>query len=187
MARVVGVAGPAGAGKTTLVNALAAALPQATPIYIDRYQRITEQPLRDIVRWAERGADFDALDIPRLADDLARLKAGPAKYVLFETHFGRAHRASGRHIDFLVWLDTPLDVALARNVMDELAPLLPLAESGSLREGIAGVQRNLARYLDDVRRLRVLQRERVAAGADLVLDGMAQLDVMVDEIVRRLS
>lgn len=187
MARVIGVAGPAGAGKTTLVNALAAALPGARPLYIDRYQRITEQPLRDIVRWAARGADFDELAIPGLPEDLARLQADAGlKYVLFETHFGRAHRASGRYIDFLVWLDTPLDVALARNVMDELAPLLPLREAGELRDGVARAQRNLARYGDDVRRLRLLQRERVVAEADLVLDGMDQLDAMVDEVLRRL-
>ena len=187
---MVGVAGPAGGGKSTLVNALAAAMPDAAVIHIDSYQKITEQPIGEIVRWAERGADFDELEIPQLADDLARLKQGPAKVVLFETHFGRAHRDSGRFIDLLVWLDTPLDVALARNVMDQVAPLLQVREAAPLRERLGSVQRSLASYLQDVRRLRLLQRERVAADADLVIDGAGQLDAMVErarlEILRRL-
>jgi uridine kinase len=200
---VVGVAAPAGGGKSTLVRALAEAMADTAVLHIDSYQKITEQPVREIVRWMERGADFDEFEIPQLAGHLEKLKQGlavadpktgheiaPRKYILFETHFGRAHRDSGRFIDFLIWLDTPLDVALARNLMDLIAPLLQAREPAVLRERLASIQRHLAAYLQDVRRLRLLQKERVGAGADLVIDGAESLDTMVErarlEILRRL-
>lgn len=203
MGYVVAVAAPAGGGKSTLVRALAEAMADTAVLHIDSYQKITEQPVREIVRWMERGADFDEFEIPQLAGHLEKLKQGltvadpktgreiaPRKYILFETHFGRAHRDSGRFIDFLIWLDTPLDVALARNLMDLIAPQLQVREPAELRQRVAGVQRYLASYLEDVRRLRLLQRERVAAGAELVLDGAGPLDAVVErarlEILRRL-
>lgn len=203
MAYVIGVAGPAGGGKSTLVGALAQAMGDTTAIHIDSYQRITEQPIRRLVEWLERGADFDGFTIPLLSDHLGELKRGvavvdpktgrelrPAKYILFETHFGRAHRETGRHVDLLLWLDTPLDVALARNLLDLVAPLVERRKLDPSWESMAGIQRYLVGYLDDVRRLRLMQRERVCADADVILDGAAPFDSILGsarrEIERRL-
>jgi uridine kinase len=189
MRYVIAVAGPAGGGKSSLVGALLGALRDATAIYVDSYQRITEQPIREIVRWMERGADFDEFSIPLLSDHLAALKRGqpvvdprtrreiaPAKYILFETHFGRAHRDTGKHVDLLLWIDTPLDIALARNVSDLLA-------SG---ESPAGLQRYLRSYLEDVRRLRLMQRERICADADVALDGAAGFEAVLEQARRAI-
>ena len=178
MRYVVGVAGPAGGGKTTLVQRLVAALGDATAIYMDNYQRFTQEPTRRIAQWMERGADFDEFVIEALPEHLERLKDGREpgpKYLIFETHLGRAHRATGRFIDLLFWLDTPLDIALARNVKDLIAA----------RQG-AAVYGFVESYLADVRRLRVMQRERVAVGADVVLDGAARPEAITEEVLRAI-
>jgi uridine kinase len=189
MRYVIAVAGPAGGGKSSLVGALLGTLRDATAIHVDSYQRITDRPVREIARWMERGADFDEFSIPLLSDHLAALKRGqpvvdpqtgreiaPAKYILFETHFGRAHRDTGKHVDLLLWIDTPLDVALARNVIDLIAA----------RESFAGLQRYLGSYLEDVRRLRLMQRERICADAEVVLDGAAPFEAMLGEAQRAI-
>lgn len=189
MRHVIAVAGPAGGGKSSLVGALLETLRDATAIYVDSYQRITEQPIREIVRWMERGADFNEFSIPLLSDHLGALKRGlpvvdpqtgreiaPRKYILFETHFGRAHRDTGKHVDLLLWIDTPLDVALARNVLDLIAA----------RESPNGLQRYLVSYLEDVRRLRLMQRERVCAEADVVLDGAAGPEAILEQARRAI-
>jgi uridine kinase len=184
MRYVVGVAGAAGAGKTTLVQALIANMPDAAALHIDNYQQITRQPVHKLMQWLQRGADFDEFSIPVLPEHLESLKRGEAvldpvtgielasrKYILFETHFGRAHRATGRYIDLLVWIDTPLDVALARNVKDFLEPALREPPAQAPRERAAWVYNYLSNYLENVRQLVHMQQERVGADADLVVDG----------------
>jgi len=194
MHRVVGVAGPAGAGKTTLVRGLVRALGDAAAIYMDSYQRITRQPVRRIVQWLERGADYDEFSIPLLGEHLQRLKRGepvmdpvsmeeiPARrYIVFETHFGRRHRDTGRHIDLLVWVDTPLDVALARNLSDLIRPHLePGAEPG--RDDLVRLHDYIGTYLADVRALVLAQKETVGADADLVVDGSRDLSGAVEQV-----
>ncbi len=203
MAYVVGVAGPAGGGKTSLVQGLAGTLGDAVAIHIDSYQRVTREPLRKIVRWMEEGADFNEFSIPLLPDHLDRLKHGepvvdpvsmrelrPRKYIVFETHFGRAHQATGRHIDLLVWLDTPLDIALARNLKDFVRSLLQERRSEPGRDQLAGFHDYLENYLANVRRLLLVQKEKVSAGADIVVEGGGEAARVVAqvraEIVNRL-
>lgn len=200
---VVGVAGVAGAGKTSLVRALVREMADAAAIHVDSYQRITREPIRKIVQWMERGADFDEFQIPLLPDHLEELKRGrrvvdpvsnleipPRKYVLFETHFGRAHRATGRHIDLLLWIDTPHDIALARNVMDFIRPLLQQSRAEPPGERIAWIYNYLESYIADVRRLVLMQQQKVRAGADVTIDGSADpasiLRLAHAEILQRL-
>mgnify|MGYP001557750986 FL=1 len=184
MPYVVGIAGAAGAGKSTLVREALGMLPDASAIHVDDYQRITLEPVERLSHWLQDGADFDALDIPVLGDHLARLKRGESvtepvrlkriearKYILFETHFGRAHRETGAHIDLLVWLDTPFDVALARNVRSLLAPMLPGGGVTPGPERIAALSKYLAKYLDAVRPLLEAQISMVSRDADIRLDG----------------
>lgn len=196
---VVGIAGPAGGGKTSLVRGLVKEMEDATAIHIDSYQRITREPIRKIVQWMERGADFGEFAIPLLPDHLEKLRLGqpvvdpvsmveiPArKYIIFETHFGRAHQATGRHIDFLVWLDTPLDVALARNLKGFISPLLRAREGEPGRDKLAWLNGYLENYLTDVRRLVLMQQSRVSADADLVVDGSGELALIVEKVRREI-
>jgi len=168
---VVGVSGPTGAGKSALARALLAELGDAQPLYMDDYERMTREPLDKVARWAERGADFDELPLPGLAEDLRRLKQeSPARYVVFETQFGRAHRATGALIDFSIWIDVPLEVALARKVKDFTAAALAEAPARA-RERLQWLDGYVAGYLGLVRRLLVIQSEKVRPRADLVVDG----------------
>lgn len=184
MRYVIGVAGAAGAGKTSLVQGLVAAMSDAAAIHIDNYQRITQQPVHKLMQWLERGANFDEFSIPLLPEHLERLKRGEAiddpvtgatiasrKYIVFETHFGRAHRATGRYIDLLIWIDTPLDIALARNVRDFLRPALQEPPAQAPRERAAWVYNYVDNYLANVRKLVSMQYETVGRDADVVVDG----------------
>ncbi|HET7365580.1 MAG TPA: hypothetical protein VFJ70_18580 [Burkholderiales bacterium] len=180
---VVAVSGPTGSGKTSLAQGLVAQLGDACALHMDDYERMTREPIGDVQRWAERGANFDELAVPLLGEHLARLKAGqpvrdimPRKYIVFETQFGRRHTATSGLIDLLIWIDVPLELALARKLKafasDALADTKP-------RDRLVWLDAYLGNYLALVRRLLVLQAERVRPQADLVLDGSGALEPMV--------
>lgn len=200
---VIGIAGAPGSGKSTVTRALAAALGDATAIHMDSYERMTRQGMEEIAAWAARGGDPNELPVPLLHEHLAALKAGqavtdpatgatlrPARYIVFETQFGRDHCATGEHIDLLAWIDTPREVALARTVRQGLADALA-APPAQQRERIAWLQGYVENYLALVRQLLVRQRERVLPGADLVLDATTDLAGVVDrlrtEVERRFA
>jgi hypothetical protein len=143
-----------------------------------------------------QGADHDELPVPLLAEHLAQLRAGkavdhpvtgasvlPRRHIVFETHFGRVHRATGSAIDLLLWIDTPPDVALARNLRSFLAPLAGLRDAAALHAEIGWIEGYLAHYEAVVARLLALQAQRVRPGADLVVgSGGAGIDQALEAI-----
>ena len=189
-ATLIAVAAPVGGGKSTLVRGLAGRLPAASAIFLDHYERFTQRPVEEMRRWLRDGANPDALAIPRLAEDLAALKSGrsvadpltgstiaPGRYLLLETQFGRRHAATGQHIDFLVWIDTPLDLALARK-------LRQLADGIDERDAAFApwLRGYLESYLDLVSESLRVQRDTVRAQADLVVDGTQHPDALLAQV-----
>ena len=193
---VIGVAGPPGAGKSTLVRALVAALADASAVYMDDYQRITQRTVAEIAQLLQGSTDFNALHIPLLPEHLLALKQGqavidpvrlmriePRSVIVLETHFGRAHHATGQYIDYLVWLATPPDVALARNVRDLVGSMLHDPHVQPSRSMVSALDAYLANYLDPVRALAQAQRERIAPDANCVVDASADTDGAVQIVL----
>ncbi|MGA7984417.1 MAG: hypothetical protein WCA01_04480 [Burkholderiales bacterium] len=193
MRHVVAVCGPIGGGKTSVVRGLVRLLGDAVAIHMDSYERMTSAQIDDVARWAERGADVEQLPVPLLAEHLRALRRGetvadpargapiaPRKYIVLETQFGRQHQSTGEQIDLLIWIDTPLDLALARKLKAFTDDALrERAEAG--RERLAWLDGYLANYLALVRRLMLLQAARVRPQADIVLDGSGELEAIVRE------
>src|SRR5215469_5017008 len=113
LAAVIAVAGPPGGGKTTLVRRLAARL-NAPTLHYDDYEQITRRSPAEVEAWLDRGAPADEVPLPGFAEALARLKGNGARYIILDFLLGRAHGATAGGIDFLIWIDTPLDIALTR-------------------------------------------------------------------------
>lgn len=134
---VVAVSGVSGAGKTTLVKRVAALLDDGIALHFDDYQPVTNYPT-DLAGWIDAGQDLDAWEIPypgghlrQLLADLKALREGkaialpadkgevkPARFIILEEPSGRARAGLRALIDFVVLLDLPLEMALARKVVD---------------------------------------------------------------------
>lgn len=200
---LVGISGPPGAGKTALVQGLSVAMHDTTAIYMDSYQQMAQPFPEHVQRWLRQEAGVGEFQIPQLPEDLAALRSGaaitetgtgaeipPRKYILFETRFGRAHRATGSDIDLLICIDTPLDVALARKLRTVAATSLRDAKTGRIEDRLRDLHEYLDQYLDTVRALTIAEKNRVTSDADLVVDGLLPIPQLIEyakqEILRRL-
>jgi uridine kinase len=179
----VGFAGPPGAGKSALIAALHARLPDALTVSADDFPAPHAMPFDALESWIEAGADFGCLEVSEFVDALATLRDGrayrgrtiaPGAMLLVEAPLGRAHPAIAPLIDRLIWIDTPLDVALARNLIAwRSQPEGPPPE---------WVDAYLDQYLGAVRRVLVAQRAAVTKEADLIVDGMLGVDALADHV-----
>lgn len=191
--RVVAVAAPIGGGKSELVRGLALALGGAATVLFDDYEQATQMSPERLRQWLADGADFGALLAPGFARALEVARRQPAAarpagedgrpgFVVVEMPLGRTSAATAALIDFLIWVETPLDIALARNIR-KLAGEASAA-GGDARPFLLWLEAYLSQYLDPVRAVLELQRERVAAYADLVLDGRRAPHELVAEAAK---
>ena len=183
--RVVGITAVGGGGKTVATRRLAGVFGDAVAIHFDDYEDTNVYPA-DLHRWFADGADYDAYETPLFTRDLQTLKAGrrifypvggtivgPARYVVADAPLGRAHSDSGELIDLLVFIDTPLDVAMARRILRDIE----LAD-----EPLQHVIAELAGYEARARAIYEHFQERMRADSDLIIDGTLSIDLVVERM-----
>lgn len=174
--KVIAIASPPGGGKSTLSQQLAKNL-KADVVFYDDYQRATQQPIEDILHWMSQGSNYNALDIPHFDSAIQEKKRSTlSQWLIVETPLGRHHHASGQHIDCLIWLDTPLDVSLARNILAfsqefKRSPEQSVQQLNWLENYIKG-------YLETIRTTLPIQRDRLKPNADIVLDGTLTIEML---------
>ena len=183
---VLALAGPPGAGKSTLASLLQQRHPAARAISFDQYQPLTGLSQTQISKWFAEGADLGEVDHVAIVAELKRRtenRPGLAPLVLFETPFGRIHRETGAFIDALVWVDTPLDLALSRAVL----AFTRNAQRDMAPPDFMAWQIRYMTFYPVVRAMYLAQRERVAPGADLIIDGSRPPEASVESIERLLA
>jgi hypothetical protein len=192
MIPVIAVAAPVGGGKTSLVTAIASALGDAAIISYDHYERSTMMSPDNMRRWMQKGACFDDLSAPGLPDDLVRMKRGeaiidpgtgtsipPGKWIIFEMPLGRGYSATAGFIDILIWIDTPLDMALARKIREFISHFPPASGEKDTSAFLSWLGDYLDNYLNLVGKMLEIQRDRVSIHADVILDGRNDLETLI--------
>ncbi|MDA3835790.1 MAG: hypothetical protein PF495_20655 [Spirochaetales bacterium] len=102
---------------------------------------------------------------------------------MYDAPLGKAHDESGRYIDFMVFIDTPLDVAMARRFLRDY-----LSDPSQDAECVVqGLKQELLGYLQEGR-LPYLEMDRtVKPTSDFVVDGCLPIDEIRDLIVQNLK
>lgn len=200
MTHIIAVAAPIGGGKTSLVKAIADRLGNAATVHFDHYEKITQEPIENMMQWMKNGADFNDLAIPGLSDDLGRLKQGesifdpltnkeisPEKYIIFEMPLGKEHRDTAKYIDLMLWVEIPFDIALARKVREFTHDFLAEQEPEKHLDCLKWLDQYLYNYLAVTRDILHIQKEKVSVNADIIINGQNSLEAMVkyaeDEIL----
>jgi uridine kinase len=178
-----------GGGKTTLVRHLAFTL-GVSAIFWDDYDEAGLMTHPD--DWVL--ADTNDWKVPQLAKDLRQLKEGqaitspldgsdilPTPYIVFDAPLGYAHKETGQHIDFFVFIDTPLDVAMARRILRDYfagKETLTTEQTKTLKEDMEG-------YLKFARAAFLGMDKNVKPLADLLVDGTLSVEVLAKQIMEK--
>ena len=188
--KVVGFSAVGGGGKTAVARRLAEVLGDAVTLHFDDYDDSNVHP-EDLQRWFIDGADYDAYETPVFTRHLQTLKSGqsichpvggatvgPAGYVVADAPLGRAHSDSGRFIDLMIFIDTPLDVAMTRRTLRDIER----ATEWTAEEALQHVKGELGGYEARARPIYEHFQECMRAGADLIVDGTLSIDLIVERI-----
>ena len=193
--KVIGISAVSGGGKTAVTRRLAEVLGDAVAIHFDDYDDTNVHP-DDLQRWFSDGSDCDVYETPVFTRHLEALKAvqsvrypiggatlGPARYVVADAPLGRSHSDSGRFIDLMVFVDTPLDIAMARRILRDVEQ----ATQSTAAENLEHVKGGLTGYEPRARPIYEHFQQRMRAGADFIVDGALGIDRIVDRILSEMD
>ncbi|MBK5113084.1 MAG: hypothetical protein KGD59_07970 [Candidatus Heimdallarchaeota archaeon] len=190
---IIGIAGPSGSGKSTLVKKVAALLEDSETLFYDDYN-----PYYD-----------------KLTEDLGELRKGhaitypeknrviqPGKYLVLEEPTGRQRKDMKDKIDFLVYINIPLEVSFARVLLRSIEQ----ADDNSINPFFEriGQQFNprfsekpsklmhimhwqLKMYLEEHREIYLKDHKFNLNDADFIVDGMKSKDELTTEIIEKLN
>ena len=191
---VIGISSVSGGGKTAVAKKLTELLQDAVMLCFDDYDESTVHP-EDLHTWFAAGADYNVWKTPTLTSDVLSLTTGndiispidgsnipTAKYIVFDAPLGRAHSDTGRFIDFMVFIDTPLDIAMARRLLRDIAT----NTEKSAQNSVKCLHLNLSSYLDGGRLLFLEFENQIKGNCDIVLDGRLTVDELAATICQRL-
>ena len=182
---IVSVSGISGGGKTTVITELHKRLSGATVLRFDDYGDDVYLE-RNINDWSANGYDCDEWHTEPIVRDIKRLLKEPYDYIILDYPFGYLNSNVGKHINMAVYIDTPLDVALARRIIRDYT-----SRSQENDFGLADVEdvslkaldKELRCYLSQSRPTYARMPEILIPVSDLVVDGMKSANEIVDELI----
>ena len=175
---VVSINSVSGGGKTALATALHRSLPQSALFCFDDFDDSNIYP-EDLYEWSRRGADvteFDCSGMRNAVDE--EIQRGKAKQIILDYPFGRRHPRFADIIDLAVFIDTPLDIALARRILRDY--------SVENQEVLENLWSELTHYLEKARHP-YLDTYKDKEVSDLILDGCCSLDNLKSEVLGRMG
>jgi uridine kinase len=170
--KTIAVAAVTAGGKTTVVNGLINRLKNAQALHFDDYS--FEGEVDDFYKWVHAGADYyNVWNLKPLEDDIIKIKnSGECEYLILDYPFAYCHQMIKKYIDIAVFIDTPLDIALARRILRDM-------ETSTGDE----VRNALNAYLKYERMSYLQMLKDILPSSDYVVDGSLEADKIVDEIV----
>lgn len=173
--KVIAFAAVTAGGKTTVVNELIKKLPKAAALYFDDYSFDGE--VEDFYQWVLNGADYNIWDLSPLEKDIISIKNSRSyEYLLLDYPFAYYNDKIKGYIDCAVFIDTPLDIAMARRVLRDY------------KDATADEIRNdMEAYLKYARIAYVQMLKDILPSSDYVVDGTKELETIVDEALRIIT
>ena len=177
---VFSVNATAGGGKTTTTRELQKQLPNARALYFDDRDYDVDSGINDIDKWVEDGSDVNLWDLERLAKDIDELIAKNLDFIVLDYPFGYRHNLIGNYLDYSVFIDTPLDITLARRIVRDYDRETLICKWNNEND-----KTDLFEDMDNYQNGRSIFINGIEAGradADFIIDGSMALNKVVEII-----
>ncbi len=173
--KIISVAAITAGGKTTVVNELKKRLPNSRSLHFDDYT--FEGEVNNFYQWVFDGANYHVWNLSPLEDDIIKIKSeGICDYLILDYPFAYCHDTIKPYIDTAFFIDTPLDVALARRILRDM------------RDATADeIRHDLEIYLKYARIAFVQMQKDILPSSDYVIDGTLSVEEIVNEIVAKVD
>ncbi|WP_239646805.1 adenylylsulfate kinase [Oenococcus oeni] len=173
MSKVIVISGLTAGGKTALIKALAQKLTNSKIISFDDYD-IDQLPSAPSLSTplSQTANQYDITEVVRAVKS-ARTKFD---YVLVDFPFGNRHNSLASLINLTVYIKTPLDLLLARQILRDYST-----------SELTDILDWLKTYIIIARSIFLANEQFVSSSADLILDGSSSLPLKVDSVLKKLQ
>ncbi|MBQ9461049.1 MAG: hypothetical protein IJU51_03910 [Clostridia bacterium] len=171
--KIIAIGAVTAGGKTTVVNALKARLPKTASLHFDDYSFEGEPD--DLTEWVSKHEEFyNVWDLSPLKADVERIiNSGGYDYLLLDYPFAYQNTMMKDYLDCCIFIDTPLDIAMARRVLRDM------------KEASADEIRNeMNTYLKYSRPCYIDMLTDILPDSDYVIDGAKEIEDIIDETMK---
>lgn len=171
--QIIVIGAVSGGGKTSITKELNNRLQYSKALYFDDYDFSGPD---DILDWIERGANCNEYDLSPLLSDMSQLlKDEEIKYILVDYPFARLHNQF-TDIDLAVFIDTPLDIALARRLNRDYR-----------NKSVEEILQDTKLYAERGRLGYESMLRTTKPNSDLIVDGRKSVLLIVEEIIGEIN
>ena len=172
--KIIAIGAVTAGGKTTVVNALKNQLTRTAALHFDDYS--FEGEVEDFYKWVSEGADCNVWDLSPLKADIEKIiQSGEYDYLLLDYPFAYLHTMIRDYLDCCIFIDTPLDIAMARRVLRDMTD----ASADDIRN-------EMEHYLKYARVAYIHTLETVLPSSNHVIDGTKKIGDIIDEAVKMI-
>ena len=166
---VIAIAAVSGGGKTTLTKHLSKMTEHSAALYFDEYEFMKEPS--DLSAWAKRNGGYREWDLQPIEEDLKRvIEMEHIDVILLDYPFARLHDQISVYIDETIFLDVPLDIAMARRM---------------IRKPPEHVVSEMSHYINHARSAYLKMIREVRPSSDRVLDGTLNVEELAEQVLER--
>ncbi|ENQ3105273.1 AAA family ATPase [Bacillus cereus] len=173
--KIISIAAVSGGGKTTITKKLSHKLKNSKELFFDDYD--FEDSPEDLINWVKEGSDYNQWNLEPMLSDIDYLinsKEAPS-YILLDYPFSYKNDRMKKLIDLSIYIDTPLDIAMARRLIRDY-------KNNTMTE----IHNDLSFYLKYGRIAYLEMETTIKPNSDAVIDGTFSPDKIVEFIIKEI-
>ena len=159
-------------GDEYILDQIKKQLSNTKSLHFDDYS--FEGEVDDFFTWTMQGADYNVWNLTPLIKDIQEIKENSdCEYLLLDYPFAYCHKELSEYIDCAIFIDTPLDIAMARRILRDM-------KNATGEE----IRQDLKMYIKYARAAYIQMLKDILPSSDYIIDGTKEIEERADEIIR---